>query len=267
MQCHDVHIWLFLAMVSHFLMSTMLIFSCTDRQRKIREIENSGDDLSFNRTRQVFIDHYKGQNHPGMDDDFCFSLYMSLNIDRILSDFCNFHVSAWIVLLIIKVLECGIVALLDLDGWAWHDGFILSLCVAVLSPLACVIEVWANKRSLEEIHQSKCFPAKEPDSCWAALGEKYDLEIWHSRMFQALTFTLSYEFMRCFASKNFWKGYYTTDWPHSKDADITIWILTLIVLVIVNVCFLSQAIKLIARKYSLPPYVDEVHVLLLLRCY
>ena len=34
------------------------------------------------------------------------ALYLSLNLDRILEDFYSFHISSWIFVLTIKMIEC-----------------------------------------------------------------------------------------------------------------------------------------------------------------
>ena len=38
--------------------------------------------------------------------NFNMALYLSLNLDRILEDFYSFHISSWIFVLTIKMIEC-----------------------------------------------------------------------------------------------------------------------------------------------------------------
>lgn len=47
-----------------------------------------------------------GYTHLHVWQNFDFALYVSLNFDRILADFYNFHVSAWLCVLSIKAVEC-----------------------------------------------------------------------------------------------------------------------------------------------------------------
>ena len=251
-------------MVCHFIVSTVLIFSVMERQRDLQD-KKPGDLKAegFLATRRMFIDYYKDQNHPGMDDSFCFALYESLNLDRILSDFCNFHVSAWILLLIVKAIECCIMGILiapDTAGnFEWYQGPFLSWACAILSPLVVGFVVFKNKRAITGYHRNGRFAGVDAKGgCWKYIGEHYDLEIWTSRMFQALTFTLSYEFMRSFGGRLFWNGDRTTRWPMSRSASLPIYIIPLFALVLINARLLPKGIKYITLLYSLPPYVDKV---------
>ena len=256
LQCHNVHIFLFLAMVSHFVLSFYVIKMVMNKQLALRE-KSTNDGSRADKIRKVFVKHYQDEGLEGMDDSFNFALYMSLNLDRILADFHAFHISAWLMLLLIKVVECCVLAdTVANTHWSWYDGFIITIVLGCLSPMVIGIFVVVGFFGLKKVVNEGKFPKAE--GCAAAIGAKFDVEMWLSRLFQALTFTLSYEFMKIVACKDFWKGNLTGDWPHSKTESIVIWLVPLAFLVIVNAILLPRGILNLTYKYSLPPYVDSV---------
>jgi len=256
--CHNVHIFLFLAMVSHFVLSSYVIKMVMNSQLRLRS-KSTNDGSRADKIRQVFVKHYKDEGLEGMDDSFNFALYLSLNLDRILADFHAFHISAWMMLLLIKAIECCVMGeTVANTHWSWYDSFIITIILGSLSPIVIGIFVAVGFFGLKKVVNEGKFP--EAKGCAAAIGAKIDVEMWLSRLFQALTFTLSYEFMKIVACKDFWKGNLTLDWPHSKTESIVIWLIPLLIMVIVNAILLPKGIMNLTYKYSLPPYVDSANM-------
>jgi len=266
-ECHDVHIWLFLSMVSHFIVSMVCITLISKKQRRLAgyergEADGHDDALArYQSLRKLFIEHYKEEKKEGIDDKFNFALYLALNLDRILADFYKFHISSWVLVLVIKAIECMTLGIMAAEAyWHWYDKLIISLAVSMLSPAVLTWAVFTGRSNDKKAMKNGHFP-KQAGMC--GLGESYDVEMWLTRLYQSLAFTLSYELMRQIANKELWHHSDIDDWPMSNFFGTFISISTVLVLWLINIWLLPKGIMSTAVKYAMPPYVDQENMDLL----
>jgi len=215
----------------------------------------------FENLKKLFIEHYKKDaknemvDKPKMDDNFNMALYISLNLDRILEDFYSFHISSWIFVLAIKAGECiAMGATVGTGHWEWYDKLVVSLIVSSFSPAVLTWAIAFGKSNEKMALETGHF---RTSGGMFGLADKYDVEMWLTRSYQALAFTLSYELMRQVANKGLWEQYDIADWPMNKGWATFISVGTIAVLWLVNIWLLPRAIMQTVTKYALPPYVDE----------
>lgn len=144
----------------------------------------------------------------------------------------------------IKVIEGIALGILAARGdWKWWYQLVELVVISSLSPVVMLICYFFRHSDLVEGKIGGC-------------GEKWDVEMWVSRLFQGLTFTLSYETMSYLAYKGFWKASDTQDWP--EGGKLSIIICVLLFLQMINTYLLPLLQRTLTLKYALPPYVDEV---------
>ena len=174
-------------------------------------------------------------------------LYLALNLDRILNDFYNFHVSSWMLVCFIKIIESIAFGILVYNhDWDWCYQLIDIIVIGALSPAVMLIFYFFRHSDLVA------------GEVTGACGEKWDVELWVSRLFQGLTFTLSYEALSYLTYKGFWRQEDTNGWPNNGDAKIPIIACLMFFFTIINAMLLPILQRTLAFKYALPPYVDEV---------
>merc|ERR1711934_1099983 len=96
-----------------------------------------------------------------MSSKFNFALYFTLNQDRIVKDFYEFHPSSWVFVLVLKLIECiSIAGALSEDTYSWCVEPIWSLLNVSLSPLVmwCFMQVLRGQQ-LEAIANNQ-FPTE-----------------------------------------------------------------------------------------------------------
>jgi len=264
--CHNVHIWLFLAMIWHFLLSIVCIIRISTTQKQwaqfdkdpaAAEAESNNDAyIRYRDEKKLFINHFKKKNMDGMDENFNFGLYLSLNLDRVLEDFYHFHLVSWLIVLMVKVVEMAVLGGMSAESkWDWYDQLILMLYPCVLSPVVLIIFFFMRHKDLSADLERGHFEIADHEE--KTFGEKYDIELWFSRLIQGLSFTLAYETMSWATYKGLYTGDATKSWPGSKDGPIAGVACMLIFLQVLNVLMVPKVQRSLSVKYALPPYVDE----------
>ena len=158
------------------------------RQRFIKYCSENGDE-------HLIGGETHGSKQYSVDDRFVFSLYSTLNQDRVLSDFYHFHPASWGFLLILKVIEALILyGTLDTHNYQWGYEFGCDLFLATIGIIVGLIMIRLFWRLSEENMSGEEFSTEGVCQCLlkscCSFENDQSTEIWLGRMFQAFSFTL-----------------------------------------------------------------------------
>lgn len=225
-----------------------------------------GKTLDDEAVQQMDKEDYNEEHHKQyhVTDDYVFSLYTTLNQDRVLTDFYHFHPASWGFLLILKVIESLILyGTLDTHNYQWGYEFGCDLFLAtvgIIVGLIMIVLFWKlSERNMEGGKFSKdrmCLCLFQ--SCCKFENDQ-STELWLGRMFQAFSFTLAYELASSVGDKNFWDAVDIAQYPMSASEYHALYMCILLVCWPVFGFILTKVLITICLDFSMPPYMDKDH--------
>jgi len=227
------------------------------RSRFIQYCKDNGEEHLIGGTKH-------GSKQYSVDDSFVFSLYSTLNQDRVLADFYHFHPASWGLLLILKVIEALILyGTLDTHNYQWGYEFGCDLFLATIGIIVGLFLIRLMWKLSEKNMSGDEFSTDGMCKClfhsFCTFDNDQSTDLWIGRVFQAFSFTLAYEIASSMGDKNFWDAVDIDHYPMSASEYHAIYCVMLLVCWPLFAFILTKVLISICLDFSLPPYLDKDH--------
>lgn len=283
---HNVHEWIFFGMCLHFVVAVGLTYTCVHSSQVLvsdmekRVFYNETPDTTEHRlqryahVRKVFLAHHAANKEMlkeydmevEVDTNFIFSLYLTLNQDRMLTEFYNFKPDTWLFIFLFKLIEASVLAAtLDIHSYKWGIEFSMDLMLAlsgILFAIGCLTLSYIRKRRVMECD---AFPKEPPFQCCrnASDPEFTSREITLCHAIQAFSFAMCYQVASTIGKKSFWEATDIDQYPFGKGTLHAIWTVLCAFSLVAFCVLLTYAFPVISYDFCLPPNMDVHHYALM----
>lgn len=216
--------------------------------------------LGWLRLVQYFHGSCKMAGHT-IPDAFDFSRYISACLDQVLQDLVLFNPWTWAIFLIIYGLHAFLAILLEDSYIGALPSIELQLLIMCSgSPIAIYFLLkWTENgiRKMIEHSETKDFETKP------GFLDSFRLEIYLTRLVQALLFLLCYQTSRLFVAKRFWAGELVV----GSAWESALYLITVILIwMFVTFHLMPKFLFAMTIYYAMPPHIDEENLLTIEAC-